>query len=123
MAKTPDSLTGPTARPDIKPAVEPAAAGPIRWFRVTSPTIEITRAGAAPYTLRQGHVLNSADHDIVHIRQMGVKLQEENPPGWWVAEQHAAIARADALRARGLPVPEPVRDVGSLLSQVPAAAS
>jgi len=120
MAKTPEIMqAGSTGAISSAPKAAPPPPAPMRWYRVISGDKAIPRAGGAPYLLKQGHEINNANHDVVKIKQMGVQLEEIEPPAWWIAAQEAGIRRADELRARGLPVPEPVRDISTLMPPPP----
>jgi hypothetical protein len=111
--KKPNKAKGPTSAPEVPPT---------RWFRVLEAK-DVPRHGGS-FHLHAGKEISSAGYDIAALLRVGVKLEPlENPPLWWVEQQHQAVANMEAdedladanpraqMAARGVPglldAPEP----------------
>jgi len=58
------------------------------------------------FFLNLGDEISAAEYDIRALKNRGCKLEPIDPPGWWVDQQKAAVARAEELRDMGIDVPE-----------------
>ena len=58
------------------------------------------------FFLNLGDEISSAEYDIRALTNRGCKLEQIDPPGWWIDQQKAAVARAEELREQGVDVPD-----------------
>ena len=58
------------------------------------------------FFLNLGDEISSAEYDIRALKNRGCKLEPIDPPGWWMDQQKAAVARAEELREAGIDVPD-----------------
>lgn len=102
-----------TAKAPPQPRAAPAkAAEPMRWYRVTGGPGNSKNPGEVgpfrreqgDYFLKIGNEINSGQYDIRTLKNQGVKLDEIEPPGWYVDQQERGKEKAEELRADGVDV-------------------
>lgn len=110
--KTRPSLMPDAAQPLRAPAapVKKGPAEPLRWFRVSGgPTNHNVPGGIGPfrrnqgdYFLKLGQEINSGEYDIKELRNHGCKLEEIEPPGWFIEAQAKGEEKAQELAEAGV---------------------
>jgi hypothetical protein len=95
------SLIGSKAGATAKAAATaPAAKTETRWYRVLEDK-QVPRTGGHDL-LRAGKEVSSASRDVELLKKQGVKLEEIEPPSWYVDQQaqsplrHAELVEAGA---------------------------
>lgn len=111
--------TRPSLMPDTAQALRaPAApakkgpADPLRWYRVKGgPTNHNVPGGIGPfrrnqgdYFLKVGQEISSGEYDIKELTNHGCKLEEIEPPGWFVEAQMKGEEKAMELADAGIEI-------------------